>query len=217
MLSTKVKASSLTHLTDARYFAAWEVQWLGFQMIEGADHYIPAQEVAAMKEWVDGVKICGEFGLSSVEEIMNVVDVLALDTVQVGMFTPLESLQNLKGKVEVLQELVVENYTDPADLEYIMKTNQAAVDYFVLQCSRGGVEWSDIEAGTPIDLATLEAWAQEYPILLDIHLSEGQGSAAVAEKYPIKGFAVSGGEEEKVGFKSFDELDDFFEDLEVLV
>jgi len=50
MLKIKVKASQITNLTDARYFAAWEVEWLGFNFDEGSAHYIPPVEMKAIKE-----------------------------------------------------------------------------------------------------------------------------------------------------------------------
>ena len=49
MLKTKVKASSITNLTDARYFAAWGVNWLGFDLRQGSDTYVQPQLVHAIK------------------------------------------------------------------------------------------------------------------------------------------------------------------------
>jgi len=217
MLSTKVKANSITHLTDARYFAAWEVEWLGFQLSPGADDYLSPQHVSAFQEWVDGVKVCGEFSLPDIGELTVAIDLLGLEAVQVGLFTPFSTIQALEGKVEVLQELVIENYTDMADIESIMLTNKDVVDYFILQCSKGGIRWSDIAMGTPFGIEELEKWAEKYPVLLDVSLDGDQNAAQLLEKIPLKGFTVMGGEEEKIGLKNFDELDDFFESLEVLV
>ncbi len=217
MLNTKVKASSVTHLTDARYFAAWEVEWLGFQLTPGADHYLPPHQVAAFQEWVDGVKICGEFGMPDIEELNTAIDLLQLKAVQVSLFTPLSTLKALEGRVEILQELVVENYTDISDLETVMENNHAVVDYFILQCSKGGIQWSDIVDGIPFSLAKLQEWAAKYSILIDVHLDGEMNAGQLLEKVSLKGYAVIGGEEEKVGLKNFEELDDFFEDLEVLI
>lgn len=217
MLSTKVKANSITHLTDARYFAAWEVEWLGFQLIPGDAHYLSPQYLAAFKEWVDGVKICGEFGLADVGEINEMIDLLDLKTIQVGIFTPVSTLKTLKERVEVLQELVVENYSDNADIEAILSENHAFVDYFILQCSKGGIQWSDLVNGIPFSIEQLKKWAGQYPLLLDINVDEDINYGDLLELIPVKGYCTSGGEEEKVGFKNFDELDDFFEALEVLV
>jgi phosphoribosylanthranilate isomerase len=46
-------------------------------------------------------------------------------------------------------------------------------------------------------------------ITLDVH-----DPIALKDTHPIYGFAVRGSSEEKVGYKSFDDLDDLFEGLE---
>jgi hypothetical protein len=43
----------------------------------------------------------------------------------------------------------------------------------------------------------------------------GKEAVVLVNKIPIQGLTVIGGEEEKVGLMSFDELDDLMEDLEV--
>ncbi|MCB0588955.1 MAG: N-(5'-phosphoribosyl)anthranilate isomerase, partial [Phaeodactylibacter sp.] len=110
MLKTKVKASSVTNLTDARYFAAWEIEWLGFNFDPGSEAYIQPQAAQAIKEWIDGVKVAGEFGLQSFEEILTAVDMLELDGVQIGRFGSIETLKALhENEVPILLETVVED------------------------------------------------------------------------------------------------------------
>ncbi len=52
MLKTKVIASDITNLTDARYFAARGVDYLMFYMKD-----IDIEDIIAIKEWVSGPKI----------------------------------------------------------------------------------------------------------------------------------------------------------------
>ena len=216
MLSTKVKASSITHLTDARYFAAWETEWLGFHLSPGEEYTVDVRQVSALQEWVDGVKICGEFGLSSAEDIQTAVDLLQLDSIQVGMLTPVETLEALAGNLEIIQEVVPEAYMSSDEIEELLQTRAGNVNYFLLNFSKGGIIAEDLRSGHPYSLDQLKDWCERYPILIDIQLDES-GPKAFSEEIPVKGFAVQGGAEEKVGYKSFDELDDFFEALEVLV
>lgn len=216
MLSTKVKASAITHLTDARYFAAWETEWLGFMLSPGTEASIDIRQVAALREWVDGVKICGEFGFADLAEIETAMEVLELETIQLGMLTPLETLAQLKGKVEIIQEVVVEAYLTAEELEELLEERKEQVDYFLLQFGKGGLTWPDVVAGTPFGPEQLRTWAAKYPLLVDLPLIDTTPTALL-EEVPFQGFSVQGGAEEKVGYKSFDELDDFFEDLEILV
>ena len=83
MLKINVKASQITNLTDARYFAAWEVKWLGFNFDSGSEHYILPQNMKAIKEWVEGVKLVGEFSFASADDINSAVELLELNVVQV--------------------------------------------------------------------------------------------------------------------------------------
>ena len=96
MLKIKVKAGSITNLTDARYFAAREVEWLGFPIGSGEGLIEPAK-VKAIAEWVDGVKIVGEFSFSTPAEIISLGQQIGLDAVQVGMFISQNDISELKG------------------------------------------------------------------------------------------------------------------------
>jgi phosphoribosylanthranilate isomerase len=216
MLQTKVKANAITHLTDARYFAAWEVIWLGFHLSPGSSESVDARLVTTLKEWVDGVKICGEYNLATSEEILEAKSLLQLDSVQLGMLTPTVTLQELKGQVEVIQELVIEAYADIDELEAFLSERHSLADYFLLNFSKGGLQYDDLKTGTPITTERLGEWATKYSVLVDLPLNNISPTQFLVD-IPVKGFAIQGGAEDKVGYKSFDELDDFFEDLEVLV
>ena len=216
MLKTKVKASSVTHLTDARYFAAWEVEWLGFNLSPGEENSVDPREVAAIREWVDGVQICAELNLPTAADLKAVVEMVQPDLIQVGMLTEIETLREWNGGLPVIKEIVVERDTDLAMIEELLETDHVAVACFLLNFAKGGVSWQDLEDSKPLSLSKLKDWATKYPILLEIELGE-QVPSAVLEELPVQGFSVRGGAEEAVGYKSFDDLDDFFEDLEVLI
>lgn len=216
MLQTKVKASAITHLTDARYFAAWEVNWLGFHLSPGSEESVDARLVATLREWVDGVKICGEYSLGETEEILAAQSLLQLDSVQLGMLTPPEVLQQVQGKIEIIQEVVIEAYADLDELEDFLSERQPLADYFLLNFSKGGIQYTDLQSTIPVTLTRLGEWAQKYSLLIDLPLNDILPSQFLAD-IPVKGFAVQGGAEDKVGYKNFDELDEFFEDLEVLI
>ncbi len=212
MLKTKIKASSITNLTDARYFAAWEAEWLGFNLDPGTENYVSPATVQAMKEWVDGVKIVGEFNQQEARDILTSVDILGLDAVQLGTFASLETLQALHAKeVPVLQELVVEEWSDLSALATQMEARSGLAAYFLLDFAKNGLSWAAAKSNV---LAELRQLAEDFPLLLNLPFPASEVEE-VLEQTGAAGFSVQGGEEEKVGFKSFDELDDLFEVLEV--
>lgn len=210
MSNAKIKASAVTHLTDARYFAAWEVDWLGFVLTPGQDAYVDPRQLAAIREWVDGPAICGEFSLADADAIQRLADDLSLDAVQVDHFTDTDVLRRLAGRRPLLQELVIEGYSDTDQLTDLLRAHAEYVDYFLLNFAKGGVSWRDLEEGYPLSLATLTEWCRLKPTLLEIELGS-HPPQAILDVIPAAGFSLRGGAEEKVGYKGFDELDEFFE------
>jgi phosphoribosylanthranilate isomerase len=165
----------------------------------------------AIREWVDGVKILGEFNLQATDEILGAVDMLKLDAVQVGMFADLQTLKALhEAEVPVIQEMVVQDLSELDAIETQMKANEDQVQYFVLDFAKNNLKWADIQSNAQGQLQEL---CEEFPILLSADFPAGQVEE-VLETTAAAGISVRGGEEEKVGYKSFDELDDLFEALE---
>ena len=211
MLKTKVKASAITNLTDARYFAAWETEWLGFNLDAGTQDFIPPANMEAIREWVDGVKILGEFNLQPAAEIIDAAEKLNLDAVQIGMFAEQQTLKALhEQEIPVIMEMVVQDLSELSAIETQMRANEDWVEFFVLDFSKNGIKWADIQTNALDELSNL---TEELPILLSVDFPAGQVEH-ILDATGVAGISVRGGEEEKVGYKSFDELDDLFEALE---
>ncbi len=210
MLQTIVKASELRHLTDARYFAACEVAYMGFSIGPGG---LPLVALDAIREWVAGPQIIGEWPAASPLPSAATLASYRLDGLQLSSLESPAALQAASQAygLPLLVEYVVEAYL-PADAvtDFLAERNRQGLT-FLLNFTKGGLRWEDLLAATPYSLAQLQAWTQHYPILLEI---EGELPSKILAELPhLQGFAVRGGEEEKVGFKDFDALADFFEDL----
>ena len=210
----KIKASSIQNLTDARYFAAWHVEWLGFSLELGHANYTRPQDVKEIKEWLVGPKIVGEFGLAqSLGEIQNAVNMLNLDAVQVGQYATEDLLQGLTD-IPVLQEWVLSNWEElPTFAQHCQKTAEW-VAYYYLNLEKNGLTWTTLQENPSI-LQQLQALCEEYPILISLRCSSDDLEEVIAQVQP-HGWSFEGGEEERVGVKSFDDLDAFFETLEEL-
>lgn len=208
MLKTRIKASQITNLTDARYFAAREVEWLGFNLDAGTENFIHPHNIKAIKEWLEGPKIVGEFGMQDNSEIKAAADFLALDMIQVGQFTDVSSLA--LGNVSVIKEFVMEKGTDYYDLRSSLESDSANVDFFLLNYAKNNISWEAIATKK----STLKDLCSRFKIILslDFEMNELED---VLQTIPVHGLNLTGGEEEKVGFKSFDELDEILDALEV--
>lgn len=213
MGKTKIKASGVNNLTDARYFAAREVEWLGFKIGDDASS-IKLMAAKAIAEWVDGVKIVGEFEFATAADIRAAQAQLPFDAVQVGMFTPVHELEALAG-IPIIQEIVVEKNTTEAELLDFFKERVPYCAYFLLDFEKAGLDWAMLNAGELISIAFLQQLIKEHKTLLALDFPS-EAVENLLELLKPAGLSVSGGVEEKVGFKSFDDLDEILDCLETL-
>ena len=78
-----IKAGAITHLTDARFFAAYNVDYIGFCFDPQSKSYITPDMANAIRGWVTGPKIVAEFAHQDAENLKNIVDYTQPDAVQV--------------------------------------------------------------------------------------------------------------------------------------
>ena len=211
MLKTKIKASNISNLTDARYFAAWYVDWLGFDL-RSTENTLSLAEVKAIKEWIEGPVIVGEIDLLDFEKAKEVITFLELEAIQVGMYTPVEQLQSLQNYT-IIKEVVIEPTMQASDLEAHLAEYFDVVSYFLLDFDKNGIDWEQIKKGTSFSMAFLKKLCQRQEILLSVN-SKPTEIDDILENIQPYGLSIKGGIEEKVGFKSFDEVDEIFEILE---
>lgn len=210
----KIKATSINNLTDARYFAAWNVEWLGFSLEIGSANYTRPQDVKEIKDWLVGPKIVGEFGLDqNLTDILESVELLQLDAVQLSMFADDTIAKNLQN-VTVIKEWVLDDLTNMNAFAEQCRTTANQVDYFYLDLEKNGITWAALQANTNA-LNLLQELCAEYAILVSLVCPPDQIEAYLDRVKP-HGISLQGGEEEKVGVKSFDDLDAIFETLEEL-
>jgi len=61
MLSKKIIASNIRNLTDARYFAAWMVDYMSFDISAGSEAYIGPENIKEIIDWLEGPEFIGNF------------------------------------------------------------------------------------------------------------------------------------------------------------
>ncbi|MEM9928788.1 MAG: hypothetical protein AAF840_03125 [Bacteroidota bacterium] len=214
MLATTVLASGITHLTDARYFAAWEVDYLAFPLGEGAGEAISWDYLNALREWVEGPEIVAELGsIDDGEAWLTILTEQKIKTVLLYEGTSDETAEQLhQAGIKIIRQLIIDQYQKGADVESTI-TEFPATDLFLLQFE-DWITYADLFDGSLFGLEALNTVTAAKPCLLQLHLGE-EDPKVIKDKHPIAGFAVRGSSEEKVGYKSFDDLDGLFEGLEV--
>lgn len=214
MYPIQIKAGAISHLTDARYFAARDVSWLGFSLDATDAQAMTNRQVAAIREWVDGPGICGEFGLASAKDILTIAGSLSLDAVQVDQFYPLQELSVLsESVVTVFVEWVVSTDDQVEAVTAWLKEYSPFVDFFIINYAKGGITMTDLIEGKPFSLPQLANWASLYPVLIET-ATDGPTAIQLWKQTAVHGFHLRGGSEERTGYKNFDELDEWFDTWE---
>ena len=210
MLKLKIKASQITNLTDARYFAAKEVEWLSFNFAEHTDNYIEPMRGRAMFDWVEVPHIVGEFDGFDADAVNFYADNWGLKAVQVGSKTEVFDVKS----AYILKEITVESHTTADILRGLLSPFKNMVAAFQLNFDAQNVSFSDIKNNKcALDLADLSSLCAAFNIILNIDFQLVELEDIIHLK-PF-GLSLKGGEEERVGVKSYDELDEFFDKLEI--
>lgn len=205
----KIKANHITNLTDARYFAAKEVTWLSFNFTEGGATYIEPKKAKAMFEWVEGPVNVGEFDSSTPQEINDMANWLGINTVQVGIFTSLEDILKLTPP-SVIKTFVIEEFTNPDFLRKELEKFKPHVEAFELNFTKNKIHFDDLfNPSSMLVFDDLKQLCSYFNIILNIDFQQDSlNDIRLLNPY---GLALKGGDEERVGVKSFDELDEIFE------
>lgn len=187
----KVIATDIANLTDARYFAAWGIDMMFFNVEEGTTGSLTVPEIKEIIDWVEGpqsgIKISG---LSVPEELPEATNILDIDSLIIGPFIDQPSLpENIKNVFRI------------CTLEEGWEENENLI----------------LTLATPIDRLSedqkqkLKSISGQKKVYLD-GLFKSTDLPTI-ESLNVTGIILKGGEEEKVGYKSFEDLDDILETL----
>lgn len=205
-MTTLIKASRIAHLTDARYFAAKEADYLGFNLESGTEGYLDPIYMKAIREWVEGPKIVGEFSRTPIRVVSEAAAFYGLDAVQVTAKTYGAQLAELEG-LEVILEIEVGETGLPFSIAEL-QAFAAQVDIFLFNFTHSNISKSIFyEEKVP--------WQEVFsirPSLLQADLPAADWPE-ILEALGLAGISIVGGEEEQVGVKSYEEVDAIFEGL----
>jgi phosphoribosylanthranilate isomerase len=192
MDSIKILAADINNLTDARYFAAWGIEWLSFYISKEELNEAGTQKYTEIKDWLEGPKFAARFAKEiDPESMMEFAAAVGLDGV-ISDALKAELLNSFPTNIQILLES--DSVTELLDAAYetlIFKVDSAE--------KLAEIPFKDLE---------------DYEMYLDIDFSPDMVKQH-KHIWRSAGIVLRGGEEEKVGFKSFDELDEIFETLEV--
>ena len=97
MNSNQILVRNITHLTDARYFAAMGVDWMSMVLTKEQDTFARWH---ALRDWVAGVKLLAEVR-SGVEDLLAKV---IIDAKPDGLLLPKNLQMEIPNEVEIFEE-----------------------------------------------------------------------------------------------------------------
>lgn len=185
----KIIGSSIQNLTDARYFAGWLVDYLHFDLRPESTNCISLDRTKEFLSWVEG-----PVSMVSADQSQD-VEKLLVDTNSLGYMDIHQYRMDIAS-----QDWTYGSYLSQEELMAYMELDQNTV--FVV---------SEI-----FDVRLLKKFVEQKAIKCYIDLAYSDWREPIFEEAWVEGFMVHGSPEEKVGYKSFDELDEIFEWLEEL-
>ena len=203
-LKTFVKISNVTNLSDARYCAGMGVDLLGFSMDVGSADYVEPGKLDEIRGWVAGVQIVGETTTTDPELIEQLLETYQPDVLQVDEAALLPYLTTFDKPI-ILRVDLVQLTLD--QLNTLFQTSVTGAEYVLLESNGSPHLDADLKS-------LLQRLSTRYPILLGTGVSASNIQEILMD-LPVRGIALSGGDEERPGNKEFGELMDILEALEV--
>ena len=97
MNSNQILVRNITHLTDARYFAAMGVDWMSMVLTEEQDTFARWH---ALRDWVAGVKLLAEVRSGNEDLLAKVI----IDAKPDGLLLPKNLQMEIPNEVEIFEE-----------------------------------------------------------------------------------------------------------------
>lgn len=191
-MKCKIYVRNITHLTDARYFAAQGVDFMGYTVVQHQDIY----KLSSILEWVEGP-------IPVIEALTTSIDKdWSLSTRDLGL-THLH-LGISCGEIPSTDYFTV--FRDLLDRQILDNMTVYKADYYILKSEDPILSWSS----NTID--TIQKWINNYKVFIDIPELTDHITHILSELNPY-GIVLSGSDEEKTGFKDFDYVEELFDFL----
>lgn len=197
--TTTIKAGQVNNLTNARFFASYQVDWIGFDMDPLSTHTLNPDAAQEIMNWLVLDNLMGEFANRSVEEILHLAQLLNLRGAQVPYEVPTAALK--RAHLTVIKTLALDMPVLPMALD----TNH--IDFLLVE--PGKQEWSALDAHTQ---RTVQDWTEDVPVLLSVPPEQGVVEALLAQYEPA-GINLLIPDEIRPGVQEFEPVLDLLEAL----
>lgn len=205
MYRCKIKVSGINNLTDARYFAAKGVDFIGFDVNPESEQFVPLNTIKEIMQWISGVRFVAECGAMDINAIIDTCNYLNIDSVEVHSGYNMDAFHN--EPFTLFEKTVL---TDEKTFEMIANNGRSA--YTVLDC-----RLLDIDFGTILSNEwdeKLREVQESNNVFLDIKIDTDDLKNLLIQTQPFGIQIQHQSSVEQIGEADFEKLDIFFDILE---
>jgi|GEM_PF-1156429 len=182
----KIKAGNINHLTDARYFAAYGINWMGFNFKVNDPNKIDIETAKTIMDWIEGPQIIAEFDALDLDYIFQICSQLQINNIQL----PIEYFINELNDYEVLWKGTVQQFSEMETIpDQLLVTDVTNINLLqpILQKNKNTI------------------------IRLTENLAQ---SKSILQNTLLKAIEICGSSEDAIGLKAYDSINDLFDFLE---
>ncbi|GAA4437871.1 hypothetical protein GCM10023091_17660 [Ravibacter arvi] len=205
MLSTIVKISNVTNLSDARYCAGMGVEMLGFTIDKDHAQFVAPEKFKEIRSWVSGVTLVGETQSDDAEQILALLEQYPVDALEVSVPGLIPFLVS-SIQIPLLLRIDVD-HTEADGLPSLVRQFGGSTSYLLLESTRNApmtASW----------ISALKSLPPGSPVLLGFGLDDDEQIPGYLDTLPVAGIALRGSEELRPGFKDYGRMMDILELLE---
>ena len=185
----KIIATDITNLTDARYFAAWGVDMMCYNIDPDTEGSLTLAQLKEIKDWVEGPVTGIKYSGLTVPNIEGLSE-LKISSVIIGPFIDKSDLpENVNNVFRICT--LNEGWQDD---EKLILTLSKAIDQL-----------------SETEVSKIKEICKGKEVYLD-GIFKAKDLSAI-DSFGVTGIVLKGGDEEKVGYKSFDDLDEVLEEM----
>ena len=189
-LKLRVKLGNVSNLSDARYAAGMGVEAVGFDVTESST--VSVDQMNEIINWISGVDVVGETGENGTPAYGYSFD-----------YIETTDIEKISSERPVILKLDLSNYNFK-EIETIIENYGDRIKYLIITLSPSQIKEFSAELKIISNKIDLFLSSDIKPEILELLMSD-IGPA---------GIELSGGVEDKPGFKDYDELADVLEALE---
>lgn len=200
-LSTFVKISNVSNLSDARYCAGMGVDQLGINLNPTDLDAVPVETFVELRGWIAGVSFVGEFGATPFEEIKRIQQKVPLDIIEISTINIVEKVHLLGKPVSVA--LDIWNNSLINELKSQLSYLDELATQVVISCSNPALFEEISEA--------VQYYNGPVRLIKGYDITEQN----INTPSNFNGIQLMGSHEEKPGFKDYGVVMDLLEALEI--